>query len=248
MNNQCDIIRDLIPLYQDHVCSPASREAVRAHVAECAACKALLDEMNAPLPAEPAPQPPVTRMRQARNKLVRKAVLTVTAIFCAMGILTASGAALYTGLEREQVVPYKKTNLRVSCQNDTVLVAVDKPERFLRVQCAFIKKDGKDAAVLSLVQSGMRKYFDFSKGGPGVIQFGCGTKLEIQTTGGTLEQPHFDPVYEPELWNPNWEYPGDLAAVYYCETLQWSPLWGSYALRFYDLEPLTLLWEKEAAA
>lgn len=38
----CDVIRDLIPLYEEDLCSQASRELVEAHVETCADCRALL--------------------------------------------------------------------------------------------------------------------------------------------------------------------------------------------------------------
>lgn len=48
MNNSknCELIRDLLPLYIDDVCSPASREAVDAHISECADCSGLLRKMR----------------------------------------------------------------------------------------------------------------------------------------------------------------------------------------------------------
>ena len=37
--NECDIVQDLLPLYYDHACSPASCELVRQHLADCADCE-----------------------------------------------------------------------------------------------------------------------------------------------------------------------------------------------------------------
>lgn len=37
---ECALIRDLMPLYHDNVCSEESRRAVEAHLKECAACRA----------------------------------------------------------------------------------------------------------------------------------------------------------------------------------------------------------------
>ena len=36
---KCEIIRDLIPLYLDKVCSEDSRKLVEEHLAECSECK-----------------------------------------------------------------------------------------------------------------------------------------------------------------------------------------------------------------
>ena len=46
MKYNCEMIRDLLPLYVDQVCSPASAAAVEAHVRECNACASLLGEMS----------------------------------------------------------------------------------------------------------------------------------------------------------------------------------------------------------
>ena len=44
MDFDCDLIRDLLPLYLDGVCSDASRRAVKAHLAGCADCRRALAE------------------------------------------------------------------------------------------------------------------------------------------------------------------------------------------------------------
>lgn len=44
----CNIIKDLIPLYIDGCCSGESEKAVEAHVRECRECRQLLEEMKIP--------------------------------------------------------------------------------------------------------------------------------------------------------------------------------------------------------
>lgn len=46
MKIACEIIKDLLPLYQDGVCSKESKAIVEEHMAECDNCKAELDAMN----------------------------------------------------------------------------------------------------------------------------------------------------------------------------------------------------------
>ncbi len=46
MKYDCGIIRDLLPLYADQVCSEESAEAVRQHVSECSTCAALLQDIR----------------------------------------------------------------------------------------------------------------------------------------------------------------------------------------------------------
>ena len=44
----CDIIKDLIPLYIDSCCSEESQKAVREHICNCSQCRKLLEDMKAP--------------------------------------------------------------------------------------------------------------------------------------------------------------------------------------------------------
>lgn len=46
MKISCGIIRDLLPLYHDNVCSKESRELVEEHVKNCQGCKSELERLN----------------------------------------------------------------------------------------------------------------------------------------------------------------------------------------------------------
>lgn len=46
MKLNCNVIRDLLPLYADRICSDESRELVEEHLAECGDCSALLGQMH----------------------------------------------------------------------------------------------------------------------------------------------------------------------------------------------------------
>lgn len=41
MKVNCEIIQDLLPLYEEGLCSPSSKDAVERHLAECESCKLL---------------------------------------------------------------------------------------------------------------------------------------------------------------------------------------------------------------
>ena len=47
MKIDCNVIRDLLPLYADDVCSPESRRIVEGHLAECGDCAATLRQLRA---------------------------------------------------------------------------------------------------------------------------------------------------------------------------------------------------------
>ena len=82
MMENCDMIRDLMPLYADGLASEASRKTVEEHTASCPACKKTLQEMCAPL--EPELEDRVEQImemvyRKQRQKTV-KHILSVIAV------------------------------------------------------------------------------------------------------------------------------------------------------------------------
>ena len=69
MKWNCDLIQDLLPLYEEGLCSPSSRQAVEEHLGECDACRRLA----APLPIEAPPETPAADRAVKRSiKKVRR--------------------------------------------------------------------------------------------------------------------------------------------------------------------------------
>lgn len=55
MKINCEIVQDLLPLYEEGLCSPSSRAAVEAHLQECHACRAMSEAVGSfPEPEAPA--------------------------------------------------------------------------------------------------------------------------------------------------------------------------------------------------
>ena len=46
MKTDCDVIRDLLPLYTDEACSEKSRDLVNEHLQECPACQEVLRKLQ----------------------------------------------------------------------------------------------------------------------------------------------------------------------------------------------------------
>lgn len=42
----CEVVQDLLPLYQDNVCSPSSRTVVEEHLAECTDCRTIAERLK----------------------------------------------------------------------------------------------------------------------------------------------------------------------------------------------------------
>lgn len=225
---QCEIIGDLLPLYCDDACSPASRALVEEHLGGCEACRAELAELQAPLSAEPVPAQAAQGkgLRTAKRKLMRKAVLSVVAVLCAMAIFTAAGASLYTAFERERIIPlsvagdlFNGVGFADAEDGKYQKIQLDfREKRYLRASCLFrrVTIDGevRDIAILQMTQSWTRKYLDTAVDGPEYVPLGAGTELYL-AAGALYHDVAYGKEYEPEYWNPAWRYRGNLSAIYY---------------------------------
>ena len=43
---ECELIQDLLPLYQDNVCSNSSKRAVEEHLQECDNCRNMMQQLK----------------------------------------------------------------------------------------------------------------------------------------------------------------------------------------------------------
>ena len=104
MNGNCEIIRDLLPLYRDDVCSPASKALVEAHLNECPECRKALEAIEAEVSA------PTTSMEEsyrAWRKLQRKILfkrLKIAALVVVL-LVVAVGGGMF-GYEQYMIYTY----------------------------------------------------------------------------------------------------------------------------------------------
>ena len=92
MNLTCDMIRDLMPLYHDGVCSADSAAAVEEHLADCPACKkelARMDEaVSVPVPDADGGLKAVKKAwTKARKQSFRKGLGIAGGIFLGIALL-----------------------------------------------------------------------------------------------------------------------------------------------------------------
>lgn len=110
----CDVIKDLLPLYQDEVCSEDSQLLVEEHVQACSECQKELEELKAELDcphikmdeAKPI-QAIAATWKKDKVKSYLKGAL-ITAIVCIMTY------GCYYGLTRWKVIPVSSELLQVS--------------------------------------------------------------------------------------------------------------------------------------
>lgn len=78
----CEIIRDLLPLYHDEAVSEKTAEAVKEHLAECAACKEEFENISAALPTETEAKTTGEKFARFMKKhRIKRAILTGILIF-----------------------------------------------------------------------------------------------------------------------------------------------------------------------
>lgn len=89
----CEVIRDLLPLYIDEVCSPDSRSLVEDHLRTCEDCRRLLEKMgeDCRISGEAAQQEEtvIKNMAAGWKKSVRKNFLKGAVLAVAMVLLLA---------------------------------------------------------------------------------------------------------------------------------------------------------------
>ena len=78
MKHECDIVRDLMPMVVDGTASEKSEAMVEEHVAECAPCRDMLDEMRQDVVPEAERQEDAALVRKLRGRRrVRTALLVL---------------------------------------------------------------------------------------------------------------------------------------------------------------------------
>lgn len=82
MKWNCEIIQDLLPLYEEGLCSPSSRQAVEAHLCECESCRQLTGTIPIPEPEEsPAADRAVAKcMKKVKRRWLTSLVATLLLI------------------------------------------------------------------------------------------------------------------------------------------------------------------------
>lgn len=99
MKISCEIIKDLLPLYHDGVCSNDSKTMVEEHLANCDSCKAEFQAMNEELPLNNAEQnlneaeavqKLSRRWKKGMNKSLLKGILITIVIIAIVALVLYS--------------------------------------------------------------------------------------------------------------------------------------------------------------
>ncbi len=84
----CDIIKDLIPLYIDDCCSDESAKVVKEHIENCSECKEILDAMSTPSSIHKTPSPPavIGRLNDFKASVMQTILLFVSFVAITVGV------------------------------------------------------------------------------------------------------------------------------------------------------------------
>ena len=80
MKIDCDVIKDLMPLYAENMASEKSAALIEEHFTECEDCRQLYEEMKQPEPEVEFKQEPADNFKKYIKKKKRKTALRITLI------------------------------------------------------------------------------------------------------------------------------------------------------------------------
>ncbi len=117
MKNECSIVRDLLPLYAEHMTSDETDEFIEAHLSCCDSCRAARDSMSSGMPDLPECGPmPLDRLaRKMKRQRIRLALMTAV-------LVALVSATCFSAMTAPEYLPYTAGLLTVSAQGDTQVV------------------------------------------------------------------------------------------------------------------------------
>lgn len=100
MKISCEIVKDLLPLYHDDICSSESRSMIEEHLSECNACKKYLDSINDEFIKndiqEEIEHEKYDALKRIKKKLFRKNVMvSVISIVCAIAVIIGAFSLVF---------------------------------------------------------------------------------------------------------------------------------------------------------
>ena len=97
MSNQCNLIKDILPLYVEDMVSADTQEFVNAHLEQCAECRAELDRMRGSTKSVPNIDTDIAPLKRIKKDLfIRRlqtifftAIVACAVVMIAFGVLTS---------------------------------------------------------------------------------------------------------------------------------------------------------------
>lgn len=110
MKNECNIVRDLLPLYIENMASEETREFVEAHLSNCPECNELylsMTEKGKEEIADEEAQKKILPLRIVKRKLLcKKIVASAISVVILLAIVIVAGANIYDFVDRQNKVAH----------------------------------------------------------------------------------------------------------------------------------------------
>lgn len=90
----CEIVKDLIPLYIDGCCSKESEKAVKEHLENCNCCKQFFLDMNAPtqmIETEKAPKITFNKINDWKASVLQSVLMFLSFFLITIGVAAEAG-------------------------------------------------------------------------------------------------------------------------------------------------------------
>ncbi len=91
----CDVVKDLIPLYIDECCSEESGRIVREHIEGCETCRKLLEDMKGLSDMKPVSEAPVifSKINDWKASVLQSALLFLSFALITIGVALEAGTS-----------------------------------------------------------------------------------------------------------------------------------------------------------
>ena len=131
MENNCNIIKDLIPLYAEGLASEDSAKLVEAHVAGCADCAAELEKVKTDAAAAPEIADSAVPLKVV-NKALRQRRARIAAL-CALGVFLVL-TVLFSASVRRNYIPYSVSGSDTDPEAGNVISVEQLPDGALHIE------------------------------------------------------------------------------------------------------------------
>lgn len=119
MRNDCNIVRDLLPLYIENMVSEDTAAFIKEHLANCPACSKALGDMNTPI--MPVAKMNVASLKNIKKKLYKNKVQTI--VFTVI-VVFALVMSIFSYLTSPSYFPYASELLSVSENSDGTVTVI----------------------------------------------------------------------------------------------------------------------------
>ena len=143
MKYNCEIIKDLLPLYVDNICSNQSRKIVEEHLDECPKCQTYLQEIKKTIIIEDdddKPQEMANILKRLKNKIIKRNII-IAILNLLIIIFTLFGTYKYLENANLQI---KSSDINsVSLIDNNLVMNFNKVYKTVSQQRFTLEEDGK---------------------------------------------------------------------------------------------------------